>query len=370
MEKKYLSSSDKLSLKEEYKKSAGKKVPHDFFVYSCMAEDHTLQTLGDASQKNSRWPVLAERRETGKLDDPLPEKSFEESAQQLMQWYANTYPELASNQALDHALCSLLVGKFILMVNDIRQLVFIKNNKGLPQIPSNESRPEIWDHLESLLKESFPTYTPYLMAYFKWVYAKPVERKLELADLPPVGRYFGILKDNLRSKERGDGEEGFQPAPPSIPQNVQQDVAPRKLDWEKEREAPETFESKEKEIIRNEPREPREPRMEREPREPRERHERKEPREHHRERGGRDRGDNRGDRDEDKGKKDKEKLALLEVDKAVLALKKHSSMTEFRLRPQNSFIRRLQHKKVNALGFQSHSVGDDDDRAVLITRED
>lgn len=368
MEKKYLSSSDKLSLKEEYKKSAGKKVPYDFFVYSCMAEDHTLQTLGDASHSNSRWPVLAERREAGKLDDPMPEKSFEECAQQLMQWYAHSYPELASSQALDHALCSVLVGKFMLMINDVRQLVFIKNNKGLPQIPSNESRPEIWDRLDSLLQESFPTYASYIMAYFKWVYAKPVERKIELADLPPVGRYFGILKDNLRSKGQRDGEENSQPIP--IPQEIPQ----RKPDWgDKERENLD----EPKEFIREpreprEAREPREPRESREPREPRERHERKEPRDRDRGvRGGRDR--ERGDRDrsgdDDKGK-DKEKLALLEVDKAILALKKHSSMTEFRLRPQNSFIRRLQHRKINALGFQSHSVGDDDDRAVLITRED
>jgi len=364
MEKKHLSSSDKLSLKEEYKKSAGKKVPYDFFVYSCMAEDHTLQTLGDSSQKITRWPVLAERRETGKLDDPLPEKTFEQSAQQLMQWYASAYPELASDQVLDHALCSVLVSKFIHMVNDIRQLVFIKNQKGLPQIPSNEPRPEIWDSLESLLKESFPTYTAYLMAYFKWVYAKPVERKLELADLPPVGRYFGILKDNLRSSRegRGESEESFSAPAPSVQKEI------RKPEIEKEREVPEFSDFKEKEIERHEPREVREPR---------ERHERKEPREHHRDRdnrdrGGRDRdrGEGRGDRDDDKGKKDKEKLALLEVDKAVLAMKKHSSMTEFRLRPQNSFIRRLQHRKINALGFQSHSVGDEEDRAVLITRED
>lgn len=363
-----MNSSEKLSLKQEYKKAAGKKVSNDFFVYSCMAEDHTLQTLGEGSEHEQRWPVLAERRETGKLDDPLPEKTFEECAQELFKWYAGAYPELAGEAVLDHALCNVLVAKFILMINDVRQLVFIKNNKGLPQIPSNEARPEIWDHLEKLLNESFPTYTSYLMAYFKWVYAKPVERKLEIADLPPVGRYFGILKDNLRSK--GSDEESA-PSEGKV----------RKPEFDRvERDRPERIERIER-PERSEPRErePREPRerpersesMEREPREQRERPERmsreREPRDRDR---GRDRGDRDRGGDDDKAKKDKEKLALLEVDKAILAMKKHSSMNEFRLRPQNSFIRRLQHRKVNALGFQSHSVGEDDDRAVLITRED
>ncbi len=359
MEKTDLNSSEKLNLKEEYKRSAGKKVPHDFFIFSCMAEDHTLQTLGQNAHVDDRWPALAERRETGNLDDPMPEKSFDESVQDLMQWYAKTYPELTSQQVLDHELCSLLVPRFILMVNDIRQLVFIKNNKGLPQIPSDEPRPEIWDTLEKLLTDSFPTYASYLMSYFKWVYAKPVERKLTLSDLPPVGRYFGILKDNLRNKDKSENES-------ESPRINSRELPLRKPEREKEveesssasEEEPSSDDEESFEAVEEAPPAP----VERKERERSERSEYREPRH----KGGRD----RGERDEDKGKKDKEKLALLEVDKAILAMKKHSSMNEFRLRPQNSFIRRLQHRKVNALGFQSHSVGEDDNRAVLITRED
>ncbi len=371
MEKNQLFSEEKLNLKEEYKKSAGKKVATDFFIYSCMAEDHTLQTLGAGVEEAIRWPVLAARRETGKLDDPLPEKPLEECLHLLISWYGTNYPELASHKPLDHALCSQLVGKFILMINDIRQLVFIKLGKGLPQIPVNEARPELWITLESYFKEIFSTYAPYLMSYFQWVYAKPVERKFELPDLPPVGRYFGILKDNLRSRgERSDNSEESSSTstthPPTTPLAapiVERESIAKRSDNENEREP--------RERTPREPREPREAREPREPREPRERMSRPErsprpEREHRHDRGDRD----RSDRDEDKGKKDKERLALLEVDKAVLAMKKHSSMNEFRLRPQNSFIRRLQHKKVNGLGFKSHSVGEDDDRAVLITRED
>lgn len=362
MEKNPLKSSEKLNLKEEYKKSAGKKVPNDFFIYACMAEDHTLQTLGDHSNKDHRWPELAERRDSGKLDDPQPEKSFEESVRQLVQWYGITYPELTSQQPLDHAHCSLLVGKFILMINDLRQLVFIKTSKALPQISSLEDLPEIWGTIESVLSETFPSYTSYLMAYFRWVYAKPVERNFEISDLPPVGRYFGILKDKLRSKEL---ESGTEPTPSRFSAPSSGDTTSRKNERDSERERPERSEPKERE--RPERSEPKErERIEREPRDRNEQRGEREYRDYRESRGGRD----RGDRDEDKGKKDKEKLALLEVDKAILAMKKHSSMNEFRLRPQNSFIRRLQHRKINALGFQSHSVGEDDDRAVLITRED
>lgn len=343
MEKNYLNSSDKLSLKEEYKKAAGKKVPTDYFIYTCMAEDHSFQTLGEGSEPLPRWPLLAERRSSGKLDDPTPDQSFEDSVRELIRWYAENHTELSGSDPLDYALCSIVIPKFIIMVNDIRQLVFIKQSKGLPQIPADEDLPSVWESLNLSIRDSFPNYSDYMIAFFKWVYAKPVERNVILKDLPPVGRYFNLLRDNLRSKDKSTSRGPAESSEESVPTES----------FNSDEVKPPT---RKHSIERN-----------------------TEPRESspHRERGDRGgdrdrdkRGHDRGQDSEDKSNKDKEKLALLEVDKAILTLKKHSSMNEFRLRPQNSFIRRLQHKKINALGFQSHSVGEDENRAVLITREE
>lgn len=334
MEKKnYLNFSDKLNLKEEYKKAAGKAVPHDFFVYTCMAEDHTFQTLEEESRSGDRWPLLASRREGGSLEDPLPEKTLEEGLDELVHWYVVTYPELASDKVLDYTLCSLLIEKMIWMINDIRQFSFIKTHKSLPQLPHEGEKPEFWRALEAVFQKSMSSYAPYLMSFFSWVYAQPAERDFEISDLPPVGRYFGILKDNLRSKG-GESSSSFSSSRNASQGQGQGESfrSPRRSEKDRSSEGGQSRDYREKSRS--------------------------------------SRHENRNDDSKSGPRNDKEKLALLEVDKAILALKKHSSMLEFRLRPQNSFIRRLQHKKISELGFLSNSVGEDEDRAVLITRQD
>jgi hypothetical protein len=49
-------------------------------------------------------------------------------------------------------------------------------------------------------------------------------------------------------------------------------------------------------------------------------------------------------------------------------LKDNANLGDITLQPQNSFLRRIQHKEVIKLGYISESVGEGHDRAVKIMR--
>ncbi len=70
-----------------------------------------------------------------------------------------------------------------------------------------------------------------------------------------------------------------------------------------------------------------------------------------------------------KSNRDQQQVAEREAVDACEKLRQDSSIDGLVLKPQNSFVRRLQHKKIAALGFASSSVGDGPDRAVKVFRE-
>ena len=78
----------------------------------------------------------------------------------------------------------------------------------------------------------------------------------------------------------------------------------------------------------------------------------------------------RGPRSGQQGaKNDREKAAMNDIEQCVKKLKKVKHLKEMLLKPQNSFIRRQQHKKIKSLGFYSESVGEGAQRAVKILRK-
>jgi predicted RNA-binding protein Jag len=60
---------------------------------------------------------------------------------------------------------------------------------------------------------------------------------------------------------------------------------------------------------------------------------------------------------------------LREVDDALGKLREDSSLQSVKLKPTNSFYRRVQHQKIVDSGFESSSVGEGADRAVKVTRK-
>lgn len=67
---------------------------------------------------------------------------------------------------------------------------------------------------------------------------------------------------------------------------------------------------------------------------------------------------------------DPQKKALDDVFFAINKLKKNKNLKSIKLKPQNSFLRRLQHKKVyNTKGFSSKSAGEKSNRSLEIFRD-
>ena len=60
----------------------------------------------------------------------------------------------------------------------------------------------------------------------------------------------------------------------------------------------------------------------------------------------------------------------MDVYKAVRNLQKDSELEEVVLKPANSFYRRMQHEKAMEAGFKSFSVGEGQDRAVRLARNE
>jgi len=60
---------------------------------------------------------------------------------------------------------------------------------------------------------------------------------------------------------------------------------------------------------------------------------------------------------------------LIEVEEALAKLRDDSGVQAVKLKPTNSFYRRIQHQKIVDAGFESSSVGEGADRAVQVTRK-
>lgn len=65
---------------------------------------------------------------------------------------------------------------------------------------------------------------------------------------------------------------------------------------------------------------------------------------------------------------EQEKKAIDEAYGAIKKLKKDKEIKSVNLKPQNSFLRRLQHKVVSSSGYKSKSVGEEPQRSILILR--
>ena len=80
-------------------------------------------------------------------------------------------------------------------------------------------------------------------------------------------------------------------------------------------------------------------------------------------------GGNRSRNNPKRGGSDhKEKSALTDVNNAVKKLKENNDLSEIKLKPANSFYRRLQHKHAISQGFESISSGEGNDRSVVVMR--
>ncbi|MBP6217370.1 MAG: hypothetical protein KA436_02160 [Oligoflexales bacterium] len=338
---------EKTTLKQHYRSVAGQEVGKDFFIYACLEAEHTLKNVGEGctSVNLPEWSGLS--------SSPTP------PLQELFQWYADRIPELGQTDPIDYELCQTIVLPFVKLTHDLAKYMQLRGVMSLPprlaEGTVDEKSTPFWTEIDSYLSKLFPARFVPMCAYLTWRYAPRRTSSWDLASLPPVGRFFRVLRDGSRRKEPSNRE----PDPASVPPR---DELPR---GESSREEGEALSDKLADSGSSRP-------HHRAPSSPRDSHEdRSRPaRDSHEDRSRSRRPQRSRDDQGDERAREIERLALLEVEKAALAIKKQPSMAEYRLKPQNSYIRRLQHSRVGELGLHSASVGENEQRAVLITRNE
>lgn len=316
----------KPSLTEIYKESLGQEVSIDYFLFTCLEEDRTLKSLPSQFQEQineKRWPsikpyfqslaFLEEGAEKPSSQDVV-EGELANLIKRLCVWYQEKYPLLSGDEVLDYEVHGNTLTQFVLLCQDFEALVNAKtgskpHDRNKPE--QNEEELALWQAAEGSLKQCFKRYGEYVLAYLEWIYKRPKKVEYDLASLPPVGRYTIILQKAARLKNQ-KAENSSRPSEGKRELKATNDV---------------------------------------------------------------DRGSSKaGFRDTKQGPKgsapEKEEEAIAEANSAIEKFGNDKDLTEFSLKPRNSYLRRLQHQLIVDAGFESVSVGEGAERAVKIKRKD
>jgi hypothetical protein len=307
----------KPSIKQRYLAAAGQEVGMDYFLYTCFEEEKTCAALTGKHFKinnKKKYPGLQGQREiTGDLDAVIGE---------IMQWYHSTYPQLAGSAVLDYAVHSEIVGPFIGLLTDVQDLFRLKGEPLLRVLPSGSEVAEdpSWAKVLTQLQGHFPHYYRFMAAYISWITKSAVAAPLDLTSVPPVGRYLQLLHEARRRAERKAQQAAYPAGARSYGDRPERSEGGSSRSSGRRDDA------------------------------------RREERGHS--------GRHEGARGRTSGNED----YLKEVEQGVAKLKKNLLLKQVVLKPQNSFIRHEQHRKINELGLTSDSTGEGAQRAVKIMR--
>lgn len=314
---------------EVYRSSLGKQVSLDFFLFTCFEEEVTFKSFNEETQRHlnqKRWPTItpllrdlrySNEAEKEEILQPLKEQSIRDAVAELFSWYAQAHPALAAGKTLDYEVHSEIVREFVLLTLDFGLLVESLTGKRLEshdKLDQAEESKEIWEALKENLEKHFPAYQQLMWSYFEWNYKKTPPPSYDLASLPPVGRYAFLLQKAAREKGRDKSSNRNR-------QNSQNNG------YDRNRNEKQTFNKKEGSSPRRE----------------------------------------NSKRGESTSSKEKEEEAMADALQACKIMKTNGNKKELQLKPQNSYLRRLQHKLVGDEGLKSSSVGEGADRAVKIS---
>lgn len=307
MNKKEHSSSPSPSILSHYEQRAKKSMSHDYFLYTCLEEQRTLDSVFKKNLgkiHSYRWPMMPEQR-LQSAENSSQQVETEPLLKDLVSWYAKEYQEL-KDELKDLEQQDATVRPFMLMVFDIQELIQKQTGTKLPKVAGSLSELEknpVWKSLIDVLDEILPARSQLTQKYLYWIYQEFQEESFDIKTLPPVGRYFKIINKALRSRNR----RGSSGSSGSFVQGRRDKQGGQH-----------SFDKKAKNQEQQE-------------------------------------GDIR--------------QALKELEKGLIKLSQDSSLKEQRLKPQNSFVRRIQHQKAVSEGFDSSSVGEGESRSVLIRRK-
>jgi hypothetical protein len=272
-----------LSWKKRFVLQKGQKIRVDYFIFSVFEEDALARFFGaHLPQAPKRFPIADRLLKKEPVDE---EVTLESLLDQLFDWYEKEAPILRDSGVYDYEKHGQFVYPFVYLMWDLGLLYEFKMKKRIPRI--EEEKDPFWQGLFERVQVFFGESKDFVQAYLAWHYRTPRAHSVDLASLPPVGRYVPILRRHTTPSGMVSG------ALPLI-----------KADQK-------------------------------------------------------DNGHKTGSDEEQ---------ALKAVEDAVHLLQSDESRQEVTLPPENSFIRRQQHKKAIALGFNSISVGEGDARGVQIVR--
>ena len=317
---------EKPSLRQIYTESLGQEISIDYFLFTCLEEDKTLKSLPSQFQEQineKRWPLIKPYFQSlAFLEEGADKPSSQEVVEgelvnlvkRLCVWYQEKYPLLSGSQPLDYEVHGNTMTQFVLLCQDFEALVTAKTGKkphDRNKVDQSEEEKALWQSIDEALKESFKKYGSYVLSYLEWIYKKAKSVEYDLASLPPVGRFTVMLQKAARMKNQ-KSESAARPS---------------------------------------------------------------EGRRDSRGMNGPDKGASRagGYKDQKQGAKgssaEKEEEALAEAKAAIAKFEKDEELGEMRLKPRNSYLRRLQHQLVVDAGYASASVGEGADRGVQISRK-
>ncbi|MFK7825491.1 MAG: R3H domain-containing nucleic acid-binding protein [Oligoflexales bacterium] len=316
---------EKPSLTEIYRKSLGQEISLDYFLFTCLEEDRTLKSLPAQFQEQineKRWPLVRPYFESlAFLEEGAEKPSSQEVVdgdlvnliRRLCVWYQEKYPLLSSKQPLDYEVHGNTMNQFVLLTQDFEALVNAKTGKkphDRQKADQSEEEKAVWQSIDDALKQSFEQYGHFVLSYLEWIYKRAKGVEYDLASLPPVGRFTIMLQKAARMK----GQKS--------------EAANRSNEGRRDSKS---FNGSEKS------------------------------------------GSKPGFKDQKPGAKgssaEKEEEAVAEAKTAIEKFEKDENLGELRLKPRNSYLRRLQHQLIVDAGYESSSVGEGSDRGVQISRK-
>jgi hypothetical protein len=303
------------------------KITLDYFLYSCFEHENTSRSW--PIHVDSRWPdaVACSKHQPS---ETIGSHDFAGLCRTMITWYQTKYPALASSEPLNMENLADIVPPFMSLIQDLDIVVKTKTDDYLPTYEAGAADP-IWQTVNAIFTEHLPTYAPLFLRYLHWSHApQPEEIEFEPGSRPPVGRFAPGFRRPSPGAEGGRGPS-HRPGLASRPQGNQRRDSQRggRSGNSQDRPSqPQKSAARPKNTTTA--------------------------------------SDGRQDAGPDKKRLERE--SLREVLVAIQKLNEDLGLSEYRLRPANSFYRRLQHQQVKEEGLHSMSAGEGNDRAVVVLR--
>ncbi|MFK7872323.1 MAG: hypothetical protein AB8C84_04015 [Oligoflexales bacterium] len=310
------------SIKERYVLAAGREVPLDYFLYCCLEEERTRK---DLESSGDGWERLQ-----GLSKDHTPKEvlkgSLADQVRECAKWYATNAPQLTDHEPLDYERHAAVVPRFVAMIEDLDLLIRARGNGHVPCRPLLGNKPDqMWLMVDEVIDTTFPGYSHLMLEFLQWAFGEESRVEYDPGSLPPVGRYAAMLR--ARNKKRVPRNHK-KPSPQQSGGRRHQGSAsgvPRRRDEQS-------------------------PNRNSNPKRSNQSHENRAPR-------------------PQQQSENLDAPTMKELERGMDVLKQDTGLEHYTLKPQNSFVRRLQHKKIVSAGFGSASVGTGQTRSVRIVRK-